>query len=65
MWEGLKKSLNTMYYEIGEYKNQKAGITMNDAKILNMAGQLGVTNIWPGADLRQSRVPPGADRQQW
>ena len=56
MWEGLKKSLNTMYYEIGEFKDPKAGITMNAAKIIDMAGQLGIQNIWPAQTCKTAPV---------
>ena len=66
MWEGLKKSLNTMYYEIGEFNDPKAKISMTPAKIIDMAGQLGVQNLWPaqtcGGGARQPLTGSNGDQ---
>jgi membrane peptidoglycan carboxypeptidase len=53
LWKALAESLNTVYYAVGE--DTKAGMT--PAKVLDMAYDLGVKQIWAGAACGGKRLP--------
>lgn len=53
LWKALQESLNTVYYAVGEDK--KAG--MSPDKVLDMAYDLGIKQVWAGAPCGGKRLP--------
>ena len=55
MWQGLKKSTNTMYYNIG----QKVGV----GNVIDMMQKMGVNNIWNDSTNKRYPLTPGNGKQ--